>query len=121
MLVITCPVCGVEGEETDFHPGGEAHIARPATTNPENISDEAQRDYLYLRKNPKGVHFERWRCERGCGKWFHAARDTLSLEFLGYYPITETPPEDLIKLADPLWKAHFKKAAKKTTQRKAKS
>ncbi|NNF80411.1 MAG: sarcosine oxidase subunit delta, partial [Rhizobiales bacterium] len=53
MLVITCPVCGVEGEETDFHCGGEGHIARPATENPEGISDDAQRDYMFMRKNPK--------------------------------------------------------------------
>ena len=117
MLVIQCPVCGVEGEETDFHAGGEAHIKRPATENPEGISDEAQRDYLYGRKNPKGVHFERWRCDRGCGKWFHAARDTLTLEILGYYSISEIPRQELIKQADPLWKDHFKK----TTARKAKS
>ncbi len=123
MIVITCPVCGVEGEETDFHAGGEAHIARPATSDPENITDEEQRDYLYMRKNPKGVHFERWRCDRGCGKWFHACRDTLSLDILGYYGVTEQPPAELIKRADPLWQAHFAKAAKtakKTTKRRAK-
>ena len=27
MLLITCPVCGAEGDETDFHAGGEAHIS----------------------------------------------------------------------------------------------
>lgn len=116
MLVIRCPVCGVEGEETDFHAGGEAHIVRPATENPENISDEAQRDYLYLRKNPKGVHFERWRCDRGCGKWFHAARDTMTLDFLGYYGITEQPPESILSKADPLWSAHFKSATRRAAK-----
>ena len=40
-----------------------------------------QRDYLFMRRNPKGLHFERWRCDRGCGKWFHAARDTVTMEF----------------------------------------
>ena len=93
MLVINCPVCGVEGEETDFHYGGEAHIKRPATENPDDVTDEAQRDYLFLRKNPRGVHFERWQCVRGCGKWFHAARDTLTMEFKTYYGITEPAPD----------------------------
>ncbi len=27
-------------------------------------------DYLFMRENPKGVHFERWRHAYGCGKWF---------------------------------------------------
>lgn len=93
MLVIHCPVCGVEGEETDFHYGGEAHIKRPANEDPGNVSDEAQRDYLYIRKNPRGLHFERWQCARGCGKWFNAARDTLTMEFRAYYGITEPAPQ----------------------------
>ena len=66
---------------------------RPAI--PDHVSDDAQRDYLFMRKNPKGLHFERWRCDRGCGKWFHAARDTVTLEFKAFYGITELPPRDL--------------------------
>ena len=93
MLRIHCPVCGVDGDETDFHYGGEAHIARPATHYPESVGDEPHRDYLFMRKNPKGLHFERWLCARGCGKWFHAARDTVTLEFRAYYGITEKAPE----------------------------
>ena len=45
---------------------------------PRMSRDEEQRDYLFIRHNPKGLHFERWRCDRGCGKWFHAARDTVT-------------------------------------------
>lgn len=108
MLVINCPVCGVEGEEGDFHYGGQAHIRRPATTDPDNISDAEQRDYLFWRHNPMGLHFERWRCDRGCGKWFHAARDTMSLEFKAYYPITELPPLELMKAATGPWADFFK-------------
>ena len=55
MLLIRCHVCGAEGDETDFHYGGEAHIRRPASHDPGNVSDEAQRDYLFLRRNPKGL------------------------------------------------------------------
>lgn len=92
MLLIKCPVCGVEGDETEFSYGGEGHIARPASDDPNTVSDDEQRDYLFVRKNPAGVHFERWLCARGCGKWFHAARDTLTLEFKSYYAITDPLP-----------------------------
>ncbi len=92
MLLIKCPVCGCEGDETDFHYGGEAHIQRPASSNPGKVGAEAQCDYLYVRKNPRGRHTERWLCERGCGKWFHAMRDTLSLVISDTYLITEQSP-----------------------------
>jgi sarcosine oxidase, subunit delta len=112
MLIVTCPVCDAKGDETDFHYGGQAHIHRPATHDPVNISDEEQRDYLFIRNNPKGLHFERWRCDRGCGKWFHAARDTQSLAFKAFYGITELPPEELQKEAKGPWAEFFKRRAK---------
>ena len=92
MLLIKCHVCGCEGDETDFHYGGEGHIKRPASTAPGKVSDTAQRDYLYVRKNPRGPHEELWLCERGCGKWFYALRDTLSLAISRTYPLVEKPP-----------------------------
>ena len=79
---------------------------RPAI--PDNISDEAQRDYLFMRRNPKGLHFERWRCDRGCGKWFHAARDTVTMEFKAFYGITELPPRELMEQATGEWAEFFK-------------
>ena len=108
MLLIKCPVCGAEGDETDFHAGGQAHVRRPATHDPAGISDEQQRDYLFIRHNPKGLHFERWRCDRGCGKWFHAARDTATMEFKAYYGITELPPRALMEQAKGPWADYFK-------------
>jgi sarcosine oxidase, subunit delta len=108
MLIVHCPVCGAEGDETDFHYGGEAHISRPATHDAANVSGEAQRDYLFLRRNPKGLHFERWRCDRGCGKWFHAARDTMTMEFKAYYGISELPPRALMEAATGEWADYFK-------------
>ena len=90
MLTLTCPVCGVTAEETEFHGGGEAHLVRfgPA--------DAAFEDYLFQRANPKGVHFERWRHAYGCGKWFHAARCTKTLEVFGTYPAqTSMPPKEI--------------------------
>ena len=93
MLIICCPVCGVAGDEEEFHYGGEGHIRRPASHDPERVSDEEQRDYLYMRENPRGLLRERWQHRRGCGKWFHAVRDTLSQEILLVYPITDPPPD----------------------------
>ncbi|MDH3262944.1 MAG: sarcosine oxidase subunit delta [Paracoccaceae bacterium] len=94
MLLLTCPCCGVAAEETEFAAGGEAHLKRFGPGSP----DDDFEGYLFLRQNPKGVHFERWRHAMGCGKWFLAARDTLTLEVFGTYPAqTSEPPPDLVK------------------------
>jgi sarcosine oxidase subunit delta len=102
MLLLTCPYCGVEAEETEFAPGGQAHLARETAG-----SDAAFEAYLFARKNPRGVHFERWRHAYGCGKWFHVARDTATLEIFGAYSAqTSAPPEALvarIKARRPGW------------------
>lgn len=108
MLIVHCHVCGAEGDETDFHYGGQAHITRPATRDPAHVSDAEQRDYLFMRHNPKGLHFERWRCDRGCGKWFHAARDTVTMEFKATYGIRELPPRALMEAATGEWAVFFK-------------
>lgn len=93
MLLLTCPCCGVTAEETEFHPGGEAHLIREGPgSDPAVFSD-----YLFTRKNPRGVHFERWRHAFGCGKWFHAARCTATLEVFGTYAAqVSLPPEDIL-------------------------
>jgi heterotetrameric sarcosine oxidase delta subunit len=89
MLLINCPWCGAR-EETEFHCGGEAHIVRPA--QPSSLSDDHWADYLFMRTNPKGVHLERWCHEAGCGRWFNAARDTVTDRFLAVYKMGETCP-----------------------------
>lgn len=94
MLTLECPCCGVRGEETEFTPGGEAHLVRKGPGS----SDEEFEAYLFARKNPLGVHFERWRHSHGCGKWFHAARATDMLEVFGTYPAqTHEPPDEIIE------------------------
>lgn len=94
MLIVSCPCCGITAEETEFHAHGEAHITRHA--GPE-ASDDQMETYLFMRKNPKGVHFERWRHQNGCGKWFHMARDTMTLEVFGTYSAqTLAPPDTLL-------------------------
>ena len=53
------------------------------------------------------MHFERWRHAYGCGKWFHAARNTVTLEVYGTYPAQTTePPADIVRKisgASPGW------------------
>ncbi|NIZ10658.1 sarcosine oxidase subunit delta [Pseudooceanicola sp. HF7] len=94
MLLLECPNCGVIAEETEFHGGGEAHLKRFGPGS----SDQDFEGYLFQRENPRGVHFERWRHVTGCGKWFHAARDTVTLEVFGTYSAqTVEPPEDLLE------------------------
>ena len=89
MLLIPCPWCGAR-DETEFRCGGEAHIARPK--QPAALSDGQWADYLFMRSNPKGVHFERWRHVHGCGRWFNAARDTVSDQILEVYAMGEPRP-----------------------------
>jgi sarcosine oxidase, subunit delta len=82
MLLIACPYCGPRAE-SEFTCGGESHITRPGPS--EKVSDEAWADYLFFRKNPKGVHYERWCHSFGCRQWFNVARDTLTHEIKAVY------------------------------------
>jgi len=92
MLLITCPHCGPR-DEIEFSYGGEAHIARPVGS--ETMTDAQWADYLFMRKNPKGVHFERWYHARGCRRWLNVARHTVTHEILAVYRMGEQPPASL--------------------------
>lgn len=89
MLLIHCPHCGPRAE-IEFAYGHEAHIARP--TDQDELSDAAWGDYVFMRKNPKGVHFERWVHARGCRRWFNVARHTVTHEILAVYRMGDPPP-----------------------------
>ena len=91
MLVIKCPYCEEERAELEFRAAGEAHIARPE--NIASITDEELADYFFLRDNPKGLIFERWRHIHGCGRFFNAARDTISDKILLTYKAGEPMPD----------------------------
>ncbi len=103
MLLLKCPYCGVDCDETELAPGGEAHLERfgPASSAADFES------YMFMRANPMGVHFERWRHVYGCGKWFLAARSTTTLEVYGTYKAqSKAPPKALqnaIKKKEPNW------------------
>lgn len=93
MLILTCPHCGIAADETELTPGGAAHLRRVGPGS----DDAAFEAYLFLRDNPMGVHFERWRHAHGCGKWFLAARDTVTLEVYGTYPANmKKPPQRIV-------------------------
>jgi len=83
MLLIRCPYCEAERPELEFVYGGEAHIARPR--DPAALSDEEWKNHLFIRSNPRGTHFERWRHIHGCGRFFNAVRDTVSDKFVMTY------------------------------------
>jgi len=89
MITLVCPWCGARAEE-EFTCGGESHIIRPP--QPSEVSDAEWADYLYQRKNPKGVHLERWRHTHGCRQWFNVARDTVTHEVLAVYKMTDPKP-----------------------------
>ena len=102
MLLIECPYCGAR-DESEFSCGGEAHIRRPLAENP--ISDAEFAEYLFWRDNPKGVFLERWCHDAGCRRWFNAARDTVSHEFIEIYPMGALPKTAAAKRAyDASWR-----------------
>lgn len=88
MLLIDCPYCGPR-PEIEFRCGGEAHIRRP---DPQAATDQDWADYLFYRKNPKGLHAERWCHVHGCGQWFNALRDTVTERFKATYRMGEPAP-----------------------------
>jgi heterotetrameric sarcosine oxidase delta subunit len=47
-----------------------------------------------MRKNIKGVQFERWNHAHGCRKWFNMVRDTSSDEIKLIYKMGEKPPSE---------------------------
>ena len=87
MFLINCPYCG-ERDQSEFSCGGEAHIVRPK--NPPDLTDDQWADYLFMRKNIKGVQFERWNHSNGCRRWFNVARNTATDEILKIYNMRES-------------------------------
>ena len=61
MFIIRCPYCG-ERDQSEFSYGGEAHIVRPK--QPSELTDGQWAEYLFTRKNIKGLYFN---CGWGTG------------------------------------------------------
>ena len=87
MLLIHCPYCDEKSAEIEFAYAGEAHIARPL--DPATQTDEEWETYLFIRRNPRGRHHERWRHVHGCGRFFNAVRDTVTDKFETTYKAGE--------------------------------
>ena len=84
-----------EVDETELTPGGEAHLTRMGPGS----SDQKFYNYLFERKNPRGIHFEKWLHSHGCGKWFHVARSTITMQVFGTYSAQETnPPKKILDI-----------------------
>ncbi|WP_417722907.1 sarcosine oxidase subunit delta [Salipiger sp.] len=99
MLLIHCPHCDETLPEAEFTYAGQAHVIRPG--NPSDQTDEQWEEFLFLRANPKGPHYERWRHFHGCGRFFNAVRDTVSDRFLTTYR-AGAPRPDLSSLTERL-------------------
>lgn len=91
MLLIHCPYCEEERPEVEFRNTGEAHIARSGAITGE--TDDDFEKFLFIRSNPKGVIYERWRHVHGCARFFNAVRDTVSDKFIKVYKAGEPKPD----------------------------
>ena len=90
MLLIRCPYCEEERPELEFRHAGEAHLVRPS--NMSEMSDEDVEALLFIRQNPRGRVFERWRHVHGCARFFNAVRDTVTDKFVMTYKAGEKKP-----------------------------
>ncbi|MGO4146644.1 sarcosine oxidase subunit delta [Paenarthrobacter sp. YAF11_1] len=90
MLLISCPNCGPR-DETEFHYGGQAHVAYPESPN--DLTDREWAEYLFYRENTKGTFAERWVHSTGCRQWFNMLRDTVSYEIHSIYGMGQPRPD----------------------------
>lgn len=92
MLLIHCPYCKADRPELEFANAGESHIVRPKDMG--DMSDAEFEKMFFIRENPKGVSFERWRHVHGCGCYFNVLRHTVTDKFLKVYKAGEPRPSD---------------------------
>ncbi len=90
MLRIHCPHCQQTRDEEEFSHAGEAFIARPA--DPDAVDDPAWGDYLFMRHNPKGWHWEQWLHAAGCRKIVVVRRHTVSYEISQCLTLEQAKP-----------------------------
>ncbi|MDX8477024.1 sarcosine oxidase subunit delta [Mesorhizobium sp. VK24D] len=92
MLRIDCPCCGPRDHD-EFRYGGDASVIRPAL---DDADFEAWYRYVFVRKNPAGLHREHWQHVLGCRQWLIVERDTrnhaITSVALARRPPTKKPP-----------------------------
>jgi len=89
MLQLFCPHSEENRSEEEFHVKGQAHLPRPL--DPDSCTDEEWGEYLFFRKNPRGLHHELWVHSAGSRKYFNATRDTVTYQVFETYKIGEQP------------------------------
>jgi sarcosine oxidase subunit delta len=72
MLRINCPWCG-RRDHDEFRYGGDASIPRP---HHDDTDFGRWHAYVFVRKNPKGIHNEYWQHVAGCRQWLIVERNT---------------------------------------------
>lgn len=72
---ITCPICG-RRNLYEFKFGGECRGPRP---DERELTPEKWADWAYMHDNANGPQQEWWYHRDGCGIWFTAWRDTLTI------------------------------------------
>jgi sarcosine oxidase, subunit delta len=87
MLQLHCPYCREVRDEEEFSYAGEAYVARPS--QPDAVDDRTWGEYVFMRRNPKGWHWEQWQHSAGCRKVFVAKRHTGSYEVAGSWTLGE--------------------------------
>ena len=90
MLEIRCPYCG-KRSQNEFAYGGDATVKRPKLNK--DISDSEWDEFIYYRKNPRGIHLELWHHTSGCRQWFNVSRDTSNDKIHSVYKMGENPPK----------------------------
>ena len=90
MFEIECPYCG-RRDQSEFSYAGEAHISRPS--GEAQVSDAKWADFVFMRRNIKGIQAERWVHSAGCRKYFNMLRNTATDQILAVYKMGEEAPE----------------------------
>jgi sarcosine oxidase subunit delta len=74
MIRINCPVCGTR-DESEFTYGADATVEMPAM---DEAATTPWLNYVFMRDNPRGPHWEYWHHVQGCRQWLVLERDTLT-------------------------------------------
>jgi heterotetrameric sarcosine oxidase delta subunit len=90
MFEIECPYCG-KRDQSEFSHAGEAHVVRPS--GDEEINDAQWAEFVFMRRNSKGVLAERWVHSAGCRKFFNMLRNTATDQILAVYKMGEDAPK----------------------------
>lgn len=83
MHYLACPYCNEYYDETEYSCGGETRT----NVDQSSCTDKEWADFLFIRRNTKGVLSELWFHKHGCMRWLVVERDTRTHEVLKVLPI----------------------------------